>query len=288
MLNMIKMELYRMLRTRSAYVILIVMALCVVLTDFLSLEEYKAMNEAVETAPVQMSADYSGPGGEEAATPNLGLTVTLPTAPGEKVTVFDLFFANVQGKFIALFMAIFAILFANADLSSGFVKNTAGQVRNRAGLVVAKSVAVSVYTLFILTVYLLVEAVCAKAIFGYLEWGSGKELLAYFAAQAVLHCAFMVILTAISVILRSSVISMMLAICLCMNVTIILYGAFNKVLEKLGFSDFDFISHTVTGKIAILPMDAGAADIRSALLIGAVFIVCSLAVAGAVFQKRDI
>ena len=34
---------------------------------------------------------------------NLGMSVELPTEPGKKVTVMDVFFSNAQGKFYALF-----------------------------------------------------------------------------------------------------------------------------------------------------------------------------------------
>lgn len=288
MFNMIKMEVYRMFHTKSAYIIMLVMAISVLLTDYMSFYEYNEDSEAMRTAPVNANVSYTDPEGGESGAPNLGLTVTLPTTPGEKVTVYDLLFANVQGKFIALFIAIFTILFSNADLKSGFVKNTAGQVRNRFGLVAAKAVAVVLYTILALAIFAILEMISARVLFGYLEWGNVGEFLSYFGIQAVLHCAFMIILTAASVILRSSVISMLLGMCLCMNFTMMLYGMVNLLIQKLGFESFDFMAHTVTGKISMIPMEMSGADIRSALMIAAAFIAGALALAGAVFQKRDV
>ena len=288
MFNMIKMEVYRMFHTKSAYIIMLVMAISVLLTDYMSFYEYNEDSEAMRTAPVNADVSYTDPEGGESGVPNLGLTVTLPTTPGEKVTVYDLFFANVQGKFIALFIAIFTIIFSNADLKSGFVKNTAGQVRNRFGLVEAKAVAVVLYTILALAIFAILEMISARVLFGYLEWGNVGEFLSYFGIQAVLHCAFMIILTAASVILRSSVVSMLLGMCLCMNFTMMLYGMVNLLIQKLGFESFDFMAHTVTGKISMIPMEMSGADIRSALMIAAAFIAGALALAGAVFQKRDV
>lgn len=288
MFNMIKMEVYRMFHTKSAYIIMLVMAISVLLTDYMSFYEYNEDSEAMRTAPVNAEVSYTDSQGGESGAPNLGLTVTLPTTPGEKVTVYDLFFANVQGKFIALFIAIFTILFSNADLKSGFVKNTAGQVRNRFGLVAAKAVAVVLYTILALAIFAILEMISARVLFGYLEWGNVGEFLSYFGIQAVLHCAFMIVLTAASVILRSSVISMLLGMCLCMNFTMMLYGMVNLLIQKLGFESFDFMAHTVTGKISMIPMEMSGADVRSALIIAAAFTVCALALAGTVFQKRDV
>ena len=288
MLNMIKMEVYRMFHTKSAYIIMLVMVFCVLFTNYMSFDEYNAETEAMKTAPVNAEVSYTDSQGGENETPNLGLTVTLPTTPGERVTVYDLFFANVQGKFIALFIAIFTVIFSNADLNSGFVKNTAGQVRNRFGLVAAKTVAVVLYTILTLVIFTILEVISARVLFGYLEWGNVGEFLSYFGIQAVLHCAFMIVLTAVSVILRSNVLSMLLGVCLCMNLTMMLYGMVNLLIQKLGFESFDFMAHTVTGTISMIPMEMSGADVRSALIIAAAFTVCALALAGTVFQKRDV
>ncbi len=61
---------------------------------------------------------------------NVGMMVTLPTEPGEKVTVYDIFFANSQGKFYALFFGDFCcVMFSTADIGSGYIKNIGGQVQ---------------------------------------------------------------------------------------------------------------------------------------------------------------
>ena len=91
MLKMIKMDLYRMFRTKSMYVIWIVLAAALLITTSLCKTDYELLNE--EDAMQQ----------EQIAEPtvdniNVGMMVTLPTEPGEKVTVFDIFFANSQGK----------------------------------------------------------------------------------------------------------------------------------------------------------------------------------------------
>ena len=82
---------------------------------------------------------------------NVGMMVMLPTEPGEKVTVFDIFFANSQGKFYALFLVIFAVLFSTVDISSGYIKNIGGQVGNRGSLIFSRSIALSVFTVLTMT-----------------------------------------------------------------------------------------------------------------------------------------
>ena len=92
-------------------------------------------------------------GQQKSDTVNLGMDVTVPTKPGDTVSVFDLFYGNIKGKFLALFMVIFAVLYSTADMTSGFIKNIAGQVRDRRGLVFAKGVSLFVYTVLTMLIF---------------------------------------------------------------------------------------------------------------------------------------
>ena len=117
MLNIIKMDLYRMLKTKSMYVIWIVLAAILLITTSLCKTDYElstekdAMKQEQVTEPTVDNI-------------NVGMMVTLPTEPGEKVTVYDIFFANSQGKLYALLLVIFTVLFSTADISSGYIRNS--------------------------------------------------------------------------------------------------------------------------------------------------------------------
>lgn len=126
MLNMIKMDVYRMFRTKSMYVIWIILLASALLTSFLSKIDYDAVNKEWE----QQQADDSNKeqlSQQNTDNVNIGMSVELPTEPGKKVTVMDVFFSNAQGKFYALFLVIFAVMFATADIKSGYIKNIGGR-----------------------------------------------------------------------------------------------------------------------------------------------------------------
>lgn len=109
MLNMIKMDVYRMFRTKSMYVIWIILLASALLTSFLSKIDYDAVNKEWE----QQQADDSNKeqlSQQNTDNVNIGMSVELPTEPGKKVTVMDVFFSNAQGKFYALFLVIFAVI----------------------------------------------------------------------------------------------------------------------------------------------------------------------------------
>ena len=281
MLNMIRMEVFRMFKTKSLYVIWMVMIACVFLTNSLSAEEILtfSMEEKQEMYEAAMDGEESG---------NLGMDVTLPTKPGADVSVFDGFYANVKGKFIALFMVIFTVLYATADITSGYVKNIAGQVRNRGNLIFAKAAALLLYVVLTMLLFIGVQTLSNAISYQKLVMGPGKEFFQYAAMQTLLHFALVMVIMCVAVVLRNNVISMMISVCVCMNILIMLYGVVDKAVEKLGIHDFHMIDYTVSGKIVNLGMNAAPKAMGMAALVGIVFIVVMLAISMTVFQKRDI
>ena len=281
MLNIIKMDLYRMFKTKSMYVIWIVLAAILLITTSLCKTDYElstekdAMKQEQVTEPTVDNI-------------NVGMMVTLPTEPGEKVTVFDIFFANSQGKFYALFLVIFAVLFSTADISSGYIKNIGGQVGNRGSLIFSRSIALSVFSVLTMTGAFLFQAAANCIVFGELEWGNTKAILSYFVAELALHYALVLICMAIAIILKNNVISMVIAVCLSMNVMTIVYGVINSVIQKIGIQNFQIYKYTITGKLSLLPMNPSGNECLAAFGVAIVFIVMMISVSSVVFQKRDI
>ena len=281
MLNIIKMDLYRMLKTKSMYVIWIVLAAILLITTSLCKTDYElstekdAMKQEQVTEPTVDNI-------------NVGMMVTLPTEPGEKVTVYDIFFANSQGKLYALLLVIFTVLFSTADISSGYIKNIGGQVGNRGSLIFSRSIALSVFTVLTMTGAFLFQAAANCIVFGELEWGNTKAILSYFVAELALHYALVLICMAIAIILKNNVISMVIAVCLTMNVMTIVYGVVNSAIQKIGIQNFQIYKYTITGKLSLLPMNPSGNECLAAFGVAMVFIVILISVSSVVFQKRDI
>ena len=271
MLNIIKMDLYRMLKTKSMYVIWIVLAAILLITTSLCKTDYELLTEKDAMKQEQVTEPTVD-------NLNVGMMVTLPTEPGEKVTVYDIFFANSQGKLYALLLVIFTVLFSTADISSGYIKNIGGQVRNRGTLIFSRAMAGA----------FLFQAAANGIVFGELEWGNTKAILSYFVTELALHYALVLICMAIAIILKNNVISMVIAVCLSMNVMTIVYGVINSAIQKIGIQNFQIYKYTITGKLSLLPMNPSGNECLAAFGVAIVFIVMMISVSSVVFQKRDI
>lgn len=283
MLNMIRMELYRMFKTKSLYVIWLVPAAGILFTTGLSADEMKTYTmeekqEMYEYATGQQKSD----------TVNLGMDVTVPTKPGDTVSVFDLFYGNIKGKFLALFMVIFAVLYSTADMTSGFIKNIAGQVRDRRGLVFAKGVSLFVYTVLTMLIFTGIQTISNALFFDELVFGPVKEFLQYAGIQTLLHFALLIIVMCIAIVLRNNVISMMLSVCLCMNVLVIFYSFLDNLIAKAHIKNFHVLEYTVTGNISFLETNVTAKMAVTALAVSIAFVIVMIEVCSTVFKKRDI
>ena len=281
MLNIIKMDLYRMLKTKSMYVIWIVLAAILLITTSLCKTDYELLTEKDAMKQEQVT---------EPAVDNInvGMMVTLPTEPGEKVTVYDIFFANSQGKLYALLLVIFTVLFSTADISSGYIKNIGGQVINRGTLIFSRAIALAVFTVLTMAGAFLFQAAANGIVFGELEWGNTKAILSYFVTELALHYALVLICMAIAIVLKNNVISMVIAVCLSMNVMTIVYGVINSAIQKIGIQNFQIYKYTITGKLSLLPMNPSGNECLAAFGVAIVFIVMMISVSSVVFKKRDI
>lgn len=280
MFNMIKMDVYRMFRSKSLYVIWAFMIGIIIFNSSMLKTQYDMMMEQADTYEVVTD--------ETDEKVNVGMTVYVPMQPGEKVTVFDVLFSNLQSKFIALFLVIFAVIFSSADMNSGYIKNIGGQVKNREKLVVSKAVALIIFTVISMAIAVLVQMLSNGMFLGYMELGNVSDFAKYLSAQTLLHIALVLIGMALSILLKSNLVSMIIVVCLCMNLSMVIYAGINSFIQKMGVKDFSIIDYTVTGKISMLSMEPANKEFLSALLVAAVFGIAVTALTGVIFKRRDI
>ena len=93
MLNMIRMELFRMFKTKSLYVIWTIFAVLMIVTTALTAGEM----DAYSLEDRQQNYEYAMEE-QESGQVNLGMDVTPPTKPGEQVSVFDMIFCKYKRK----------------------------------------------------------------------------------------------------------------------------------------------------------------------------------------------
>lgn len=279
MLNIVKMDLYRLFHMKGLYITWFILILMVVMTTYLAQSELEQNNEATELTAEQETNPDNLP---------IGISVSLPNSPENRVSVTDLFYANLSGKIIAIFIGIFSILFATSDIRTGYIKNIGGQVKRKYTLVISKSLCLFLYTVATMLIFFLFQTIINQVILGYVEWGNWNEFIPYLGIQILLHFALSIIAMTLALVLNNNILSVSLVLFLCMNVFVILYGFIDKLAAKIGYDSFHTVTHTVTGKISLLTTHMTQQSAASALTVGLLFVTVFLTAGSIIFQKRDI
>ena len=141
MFNAVRMDIYRLIHTKSAYVILVIaMALAIAMSGMTALVRSMAAESIVETtdevtmvseSDSEIADEYDTASVESSNGPTatVGLEVDNSDMSDEVPTIADMVESDIAGLDLALLLAIFTVLFSTADLNSGYIKSVGGQVK---------------------------------------------------------------------------------------------------------------------------------------------------------------
>lgn len=296
MFNAIRMDVYRLFKTKSTYIILVIMiAMSVMGTGLMSVmtEMTGAERQQVQTEQMSDNADYAGEDDQfnedtEGAQSQLSVSVSEIDPDENDNSVLSFAMSDISGLQAGLFIIIFTILFSMADINSGFIKSIGGQVKGRGVLIVSKMAAIAIFTAIVIIADFLTELIAVNIFFDDAVVGSASEIARLLSSQFVLNFALAVLMMAIAIIIKNNVVSMIIGVCMCSGIFELIFMGINYLMDKIGFSDFDINNILITGKIQNVTIGADAADIGYALLTAAIYIAVSVLAVYNVFKHRDI
>ncbi len=298
MLKLFRMDLYRMVRMKSFYIILIILTALNIMTFLLDGTGAPVLEEAdtEQKKETELTSDNGFSdfmeGFEDAATEEsdsnavVGMSIMLSADEEGRYHLEECLQGMLKGMLVAVFVVIFTVIFSTADFNNGYIKNYAGQLDRRYKIVLAKAMSIAVYTAiafmmnlvsFILGAYISGKSVMVD------RW---NDLFLVLGVQYVLHLAFALFIMALCFIIRNNLITMILANLSCFHVMSSLYVIIEKGLEKLGCGKIELLKFTPSGRIMLYDYTAGKSG--SALLVGGIFIIISLFASGLYISKKDL
>lgn len=292
MLNLIKMDLYRLVRSKSFWVMIIVTAVVAFISAFATNFSYESIESIADPEIMaEMGIDMDE---ETANSMSVGFTAELNELDnvlgGEKVYFTEYFNYDFSALTMLLFCAIFPPIFVNAEQKYGFIKNIAGQLPNRGMLVIPKLCAVAVQVIVIFAVYIITSSLSCSILFGdRLVFDFSGEFIKVFALHFLLHYSFAVVVTAATIFLRGSALSMTFGIIVSGGLTSFIYSFADIVLHKIGFSeDFSIGDFAIESCVGDISTQIAGGDLARVISVGAVFLTASVVVSMAAMYKRDV
>lgn len=272
MLNLVKMDMYRLVRMKSFWIMIAVTVLLACLSVFLTDYALNLQNDvSMESGAIIF--DMAGMAGE----------IT-------KIDVTDFVNTDLAGLNLLILCVIFGSLFVNGEQKNGFVKNIAGQLPNRGLLVLSKLVAVAVQVTVIFAAYILTMTVLGKVLWAdKLVLDSFGDLAKVIGIHYLLHFAMAVLVSGLTLMLRGSGLSMTFGIICSTGAAQLIYRLVNILLHKCGVSEsFDIADFALESCIHAVTPGLQGGDLTRMLAVGIGFILVSTLGAILVMQKRDI
>ena len=224
MLNLIKMDLYRMFHSLSTWIIILFTAgmalFCVVMVQ----GDLDAMaDDPTYAQEMEQEAASASDGNEDR---QIGLySESDPEWIEGRIDAGEFISSQLQSGLLTLFVVIFAAIFANAEQKNGYVKNIAGQLTNRGTLALSKLAASAVQVFIMLLVFSLAAGVMGKILWGgRFSLGSLTDMLPFLGAQYLLNLGIAALILFLCILTKSSAFSMTAGIVMVMGLFVPVYS----------------------------------------------------------------
>ncbi|MFG6378490.1 MAG: hypothetical protein K1W19_09290 [Lachnospiraceae bacterium] len=281
MINLIRMDLYRMLHTASTWILIGVISLFAIISFYMGTVDQKLMEETGERNQLVIK-------GEDEEGMQFGITVNTPYhEDGSEAAYLEYVCADLQSGILLIFISIFAVVYVNAEEKSGFVKNIAGQFSNRFWMYLSKNVVVSLFVLMAMITYMIMQ------IFGVLIWHRGApfgidmagEALRYGVIQWLLMSAFAAGIVLITTLIKSTAIGITIGMMISCGFSQIFLGFYYKIFQNTKLHVEEYL---ITNNIKTIVYNSSMNRFLQAILVGAVFLLVYNIIGSVVMQKRDV
>ena len=284
MLNLIRMNIFRMIHSKSMWIILASMMAFAALNVCMSMNEADAYTEQ----DIQSILNQQSGGQYDIDTNdfNFGITANLPVSgDGIRVSAMNNFTTDLMSCVVLVFLAIASALFFNAETKNGFIKNIAGQVNDRAEIFLAKAITMAIYTFVCFVIYFITDFVTLSIYTGSvaeLYYGNLGKLMACVGIQFVLHVTFSSGVGLVATLTRSSSMAITLGLFSSLGMGMIV-STFVYMLTNINITRY-FVVDNVKAVI----FNSEYKILYGALAVGIIYAVVYNLAGSLILKKRDV
>ena len=203
MFNVLKMDLYRMAKSNATWIILLASMLMMFVSIFMTSQDIDYYN----SNPIALE-NLQENGGEI----NWGIyigSVNPKWCNGNEISLMDLVAVNIKSKLLLMFLVVFITYFVGSEGRNGFIKNIAGQVRNRSSLILGKFIAIGIFTIVMIVAAVFSTMLGSLIFLGYVNFVGIKQGLIFLVVQILLHIGYGMFILLLFNVTRSSIATML-------------------------------------------------------------------------------
>ncbi len=256
MTKLVKMDLYRMVRTKSFYVVLIISAVYAVVLSILNSLNYENFQIVLQFKSKELGSFMSD--------------------------------CITNGSMINMMLiSIFVAIFIAAEYKNGFIKNYVGRFPNKVSFVISKFISVMFIVLFIMTASL-AFGILTQVLSGGLYLVSFVSIAKLLFTQFLLHVAFASLIYFVCMLTGSSALGMVLGILLSTGFINILYSGINFLFENVLHIKFAINDYTVSKYISEVVSSTTMDIIGRALAVAVIATILFICITVLTTKNKDI
>lgn len=289
-----------MVKSKSTYIIMIISALIIAIQAFSIAYLLKDMNDNMEKAMKEYGITAEGEidYGEEKTEIYIGSTgfsnevdmLVKGEAPFDQLLL-----SSLKSMNLFLMLAIFAVVFCNADRKNGFIKNLAGSLP-RWKIVLSKFICIVIYAAAAFVVSAAVSLIVSKLVlevkFDVMDVvvGNVGNIFKVLGFELLGHIAIMTIILAIVSATGSTAASMSLGIVFGSGFPSVFYQLGTMLLQKYTSVPEDFYigDYVPSGIVQCYTPGLSSGDTARMLVVGFAYTIIFLAFSMFIISKKDI
>lgn len=196
---------------------------------------------------------------------------------------------NLSQIFIGLVVAVFTVTFVTSDATSGFIKNIGGQFACRSNIIIARAIALIACTFVYTVEYFIIQIIADRIIIGSYTFGKTSNVIYAFLFTWLLNFALSTVCMMIAIVIKKSGVAMAVSIILGLRMTeSLLYDSINMMVNDGDSAKFDIHDYMLIGNISNMVQNIKDSCFAQIIIVGVVYAVASTLISCLVFEKRDI
>ena len=301
MYNLTKMELFRLFKSKSTWIITLIsiafLLLGVTFTN-VDLQMMKDANQGINNIAQinsgEESAEKVTKQGVEVEENNVNMNVGIYFDTNydwldNEVNIFDFLITTLRSGIVLLFITFFAAMFVNGENKHGFVKNIAGRMSFKGNLFLSKLPAIFVFNIILFSVYYVFSILFVKMIIGDIDLSISKTAVKALLLQLILHFAFACVVAMAAAITKSTAFSATIGTVFCTGFGSLLWAFINMLVEKQKLAkDFDINDYTLMYNIQQVGLSLDFKNTLRIVITAVMFIAASSVISVLVINKRDV
>lgn len=217
MLNIIKMDFYKLMKSKTLYVVQIsLISLMLVLALFMRV----SLSRDYETGKESSIGFNSEVSDKQTNSPDISEEeyYLIQNSIKDDLNVESIVSATYKSPVMLILLTIFMALFIGSELESGYIKNIVPLTNSRPSLVISKSIIATAFIIIQAIVLFLGSIIASYIITGKLEIANINPVLYYASLQMLLLVAFSSLLTLIGYLFKSTTLTVGIGILLSFNI----------------------------------------------------------------------